>query len=55
MSYRGSKQNAQRQAMRKRSKIVLPERAHRFYGDAGNRGVYKRNSRMEYPKRSYTI
>ena len=52
MSYRGSKQNAQRQAMRKRSKIVLPERAHRFYGDAGNRGVYKRNSRMEEAARA---
>lgn len=47
MSYRGSKQNAQRQAMRKQSKLVLPEQSHRFYGDDGNRSVHKRNSRME--------
>ena len=46
MSYRGSKQNAQRQTMRKQSALVLPE-SHRFYGDDGSRANYKRNSRMK--------
>ena len=48
MSYRGSKQNAQRQTMRKQSKIVLPEQADRLFGiNGGNRVKYKRNSRMK--------
>jgi len=47
MSYRGSKQNAQRQTMRKQSKLVLPEQADRLFGVDGNRSSRKRNSRME--------
>lgn len=46
MSYRGLKQNAQRQAMRKQSALVLPE-SRRFYGDDGSRVNYKRNSRLK--------
>ena len=52
MSYRGSKQNAQRQAMRKQSKLVLPEQADRLFGVDGNRSHRSRNSRMEEAARA---